>query len=57
MAVLLLLAVVIADTPGIGNTLIFFLMHSLMRIRPGSDKVGVPASEIIETKFLNTIND
>ena len=42
----MLVAVVIAETPGTGNILRFFLIHSLKRTKPGSDKIGVPASEI-----------
>ena len=43
------IAVVTADTPGIGNIFILFLIHSFIKIKPGSEIVGVPASEIIET--------
>ena len=34
------------DGPGIGVTLISLSTHDLTSKRPGSDKVGVPASEI-----------
>ena len=34
------------DGPGTGNTEILFLIHSSIKIFPGSDIVGVPASEI-----------
>ena len=37
-----------AEDPGTGNILILFLMHSLIKIPPGSEIVGVPASEMIE---------
>ena len=40
--------VVAADGPGTGNISILFLMHSFIRILPGSEIVGVPASEITE---------
>ena len=45
------IAVVTADGPGRGITLIFCLTHSLIKIAPGSDIPGVPASEIKETIF------
>ena len=41
-------AAVAAEDPGTGNILILFLMHSFIKIPPGSEIVGVPASEIIE---------
>ena len=37
------------DAPGKGITSILFFMHSLIRIFPGSEIVGVPASQIKET--------
>ena len=42
----MLIAVVIDETPGTGTTLIFCFIHSLISDRPGSDNIGVPASEI-----------
>ena len=41
-------AAVAAEDPGTGNILILFLMHSFIKIPPGSEIVGVPASEMIE---------
>ena len=38
-----------AEDPGTGNILILFLIHSLIKIPPGSEIVGVPASEMMET--------
>ena len=40
------------DGPGIEKIFIFFLTISFIRIDPGSEIHGVPASEIIETIFL-----
>merc|ERR1711991_241253 len=40
-----------ADGPGMGNILIPFLMHSLTKIEPGSEILGVPASDIKEIIF------
>ena len=37
-----------AEDPGAGNISILFLIHSFIKIPPGSEIVGVPASEIIE---------
>ena len=45
-------AVVTADAPGIGTIFILLFIHSFTKIFPGSDIVGVPASEIIETILL-----
>ena len=39
-------AVATAEGPGIGIILILFLIHSLTKIAPGSEILGVPASEI-----------
>ena len=41
-------AAMAAEDPGTGNMLILFLMHSLIKTPPGSEIVGVPASEMIE---------
>ncbi len=43
-----------AETPGIGKILIFSLIHSFKSIKPGSDRMGVPASEMsdITSPFL-----
>ena len=61
-------AVETAETPGIGITFILFLTHSLTKIDPGSEILGVPASEIKEiispdfkrliilSKFLVSLN-
>ena len=38
-----------AEDPGTGNISILFLIHSFINIPPGSEIVGVPASEMIET--------
>jgi len=40
--------VVIADGPGSGIILIFSFKHSLISIAPGSEILGVPASDIKE---------
>jgi hypothetical protein len=37
-----------AEGPGIGIILILFLTHSFTNIAPGSEILGVPASEINE---------
>ena len=37
-----------AEDPGTGNILILFLMHSFIKIPPGSEIAGVPASEMME---------
>ena len=37
-----------AEDPGTGNISILFLMHSFIKTPPGSEIVGVPASEMIE---------
>ena len=42
------IAAVAAEEPGTGNILILFLMHSFIKTPPGSEIVGVPASEMIE---------
>ena len=42
----MLIADVIDETPGIGITSILFSKHSFIKVRPGSDNKGVPASEI-----------
>ena len=42
------IAVAAAEGPGIGITLILFLTHSLIKIAPGSEILGVPASQIKE---------
>ena len=41
-------AVETADTPGIGIIFILFFTHSFTKIDPGSEILGVPASEINE---------
>ena len=41
-----------ADGPGIGNTFILLSIHSFTKIFPGSDIVGVPASEINDIIFF-----
>ena len=46
------IAAVAADGPGIGNISILLLIHSFIKILPGSEIVGVPASEMIETIFF-----
>ena len=38
-----------AEGPGIGQILKFSSIHLLTSIKPGSEIVGVPASEISET--------
>ena len=48
-------AAVTAEDPGTGNISILFLMHSFIKILPGSEIVGVPASEMIETILLRII--
>ena len=40
-----------AEGPGIGNILISLLIHSLTKIEPGSEILGVPASYIKEIIF------
>ena len=42
-------AVINADGPGSGIISILFLLHSLIKIFPGSEIVGVPASDIKDT--------
>ena len=42
----MLKAVVIEETPGTGTVLIPNFIHSLINSLPGSDNVGVPASDI-----------
>ena len=42
------IAVVTADAPGRGIISILFFIHSLINIAPGSEIVGVPASDINE---------
>ena len=42
----MLIADVIAEGPGIGKTFILFFTHSFINNIPGSDKEGVPASDI-----------
>ena len=37
----------VADGPGNENTLIFFSLQIFMRSEPGSEIIGVPASDII----------
>ena len=61
-------AVETADAPGIGIIFISFLIHSFTKIDPGSEMLGVPASEIKEiispdfkrliilSKFLISLN-
>ena len=44
-------AVATAEGPGIGVILILFFTHSLTNIEPGSEMVGVPASEIKDIFF------
>ena len=49
-------AVDTADGPGIGIILISLVMHSLIKIAPGSEMLGIPASEtneIIDPNFNN----
>ena len=46
-----LIAAVKAEAPGIGTTSIPSLIHSLIKLYPGSLIVGVPASEISATSF------
>ena len=46
-------AAVAAEDPGTGNISILFLIHSLIKISPGSEIVGVPASEIIAIILLS----
>ena len=36
-----------AEGPGIENTLISFFIHFFTRSEPGSETIGVPASEIM----------
>ena len=40
-----------AEGPGIGNIFILLLIHSLTNIEPGSEILGVPASDIKEIIF------
>ena len=42
-------AAVVADGPGIGTKFIFSFIHSLTKIFPGSEILGVPASDIKDT--------
>ena len=52
-------AVATAEGPGIGITLILFFIHSFTNIAPGSEILGVPASEIneiISPDFRRLIN-
>ena len=42
----MLIDVVIDETPGMGTTLILFSIHLFKINRPGSDNIGVPASDI-----------
>ena len=42
-------AEIAADGPGTGIISISFLIHSFTKIAPGSDMLGVPASQISET--------
>merc|ERR1711991_996963 len=44
-------AVTTAEGPGIGKILISLSMHSLINIEPGSEILGVPASDIKEIIF------
>ena len=46
-------AAIEAEGPGIGVKLILFFILSLINIFPGSEIVGVPASEISETIFFD----
>ena len=46
------IAAATAEDPGTGNISILFLMHSFIKIPPGSEIVGVPASEIIDIILL-----
>ena len=48
-----LTAVETAEAPGIGKISIAFSRHSLIRIAPGSETEGVPASETNETTWSN----
>ena len=45
-----------AEAPGRGIISILFLIHSLINIAPGSEIVGVPASDIKETNDPLLIN-
>ena len=38
-----------AEAPGRGTIFILFFIHSLINIAPGSEILGVPASDIKET--------
>ena len=40
-----------AEGPGIGKILIWLLIHSFTNIEPGSEILGVPASDIKEIIF------
>ena len=44
-----------AEGPGIGKILIPLLIHSLTNIDPGSEMLGVPASEIKEIILNSSI--
>ena len=46
--------VIIDEAPGIGVTGILLVIHSLTNILPGSEIVGVPASEISDTILPST---
>ncbi len=46
-------AVVTADGPGIENILRLFFIHSFTRIKPGSEILGVPASDMSEINLPN----
>ena len=46
-------AEITAEGPGIEYILILFFMHSSIIILPGSDTVGVPASEISDTVLFD----
>ena len=48
----MLTADVTADTPGIGQTVIFSSIHLFNSTLPGSEIPGVPASEINETTMF-----
>ncbi len=49
-------AAIAAEDPGTGNISILFFIHSFIKIPPGSEIVGVPASEMIEIIFFPLIN-
>ena len=46
-----LIAAITDETPGIGETIIFFLCASEITISPGSDIDGVPASDTKAISF------